>query len=313
MQQDQKCVRCLGCHNSRGCRFRDAVCHDCKRNGRIARACKGQKRFAEKHDSHRLASASEGEQSKPSTNLYQLSNVKAKQIREPIPKFTVTLKVEGKLLNFEVDSGAACSIISEQTYRETWARNSPALPQDVPRLRTCTGEGLRAVGSTQVRVRFMSKDCILPLVVMEGSGRNLLGRDWFKALHVRVSGIHHVREAVVLDTLSKIYDEVFAENIDEHRGAAVSLELKEDATLCFLKARPVPFVLKNAVEEETDKLVSQRVLEPTQHSHWATPVVIVKNRDGSIRLCGDYRGTVNLEAKAASCPLPTTAALFADL
>ncbi|XP_064470140.1 uncharacterized protein LOC135384888 [Ornithodoros turicata] len=240
----QGCGCCLGDHEAKDCGFKNAICNRCNKKGYIPRACKQQRGAPVAEDSHHLASGSDDERSSSSSELYQLNHVGDKLGRPDIPKFTVTLKVEGKRLNFEVDSGAACSIISEQTYRETWTRNPPELKKKTTCLRTWSGEGLRALGTTQVRVRFKTKDFILPLTVMRGTECNLLGRDWFRPLNIRVSGIHHVQDSSQLHTLLKKYETVFVGNIDGHKGAPVSLELKENAAPCFLKARPAPSLLE---------------------------------------------------------------------
>ncbi|KAG8186234.1 hypothetical protein JTE90_008761 [Oedothorax gibbosus] len=52
-------------------------------------------------------------------------------------------------------------------------------------------------------------------------------------------------------------------------------------------------------------MVHKGILESISSSEWATPVVPVVKRDGSIRLCGDYRCTVNKSVKPNTYPLPT--------
>ncbi|KAG8173528.1 hypothetical protein JTE90_014688 [Oedothorax gibbosus] len=52
-------------------------------------------------------------------------------------------------------------------------------------------------------------------------------------------------------------------------------------------------------------MVHKGILESISSSEWATPVVPVVKRDGSIMLCGDYRCTVNKSVKPYTYPLPT--------
>lgn len=80
----------------------------------------------------------------------------------------------------------------------------------------------------------------------------------------------------------------------------VKLELKDSVSSKFLRARPVPFALKERVEEEINRLTRQGITESIQHSERATPVVIILKKDGSTSLCGDYRSTVNEASTKAS-------------
>ena len=50
-----------------------------------------------------------------------------------------------------------------------------------------------------------------------------------------------------------------------------------------------------------------------QFSDWAAPIVPVLKQDGSVRICGDYKITVNQAAKTDSFPLPRIDDLFASL
>ena len=35
------------------------------------------------------------------------------------------------------------------------------------------------------------------------------------------------------------------------------------------------------------------VIEHVDHSEWAAPIVAIPKKDGSFRICGDYKVTVN--------------------
>ena len=55
------------------------------------------------------------------------------------------------------------------------------------------------------------------------------------------------------------------------------------------------------------------MIEPVQFSRWAAPIVPVLKQDGSLRICGDYKVTVNRAAKTDYFPLPRIDDLFASL
>lgn len=81
----------------------------------------------------------------------------------------------------------------------------------------------------------------------------------------------------------------------------------------FCIARPVPHALREKVDNELRRLESEGIIEPVQFSEWATPVVPVLKQNGSIRLCVDYKLTVNKAAKLDPYPLPRIEDLFARL
>ena len=81
----------------------------------------------------------------------------------------------------------------------------------------------------------------------------------------------------------------------------------------FFKACSVRFALKAKVERELARLESLGIIIPVQHSKWAAPVVPVMKQDGTIRLCGVYRVTINKAVKVDAYPLYRVEDLFAAL
>ena len=60
-------------------------------------------------------------------------------------------------------------------------------------------------------------------------------------------------------------------------------------------------------------MVDQGVLQPVEYSEWAAPIVPVEKDDGSVRICDDYKMTINKESVCDNYPLPKTEDLFASL
>ena len=92
-----------------------------------------------------------------------------------------------------------------------------------------------------------------------------------------------------------------------------SLQLKNNAKPLFCKHRPVPFVLKESIGKEFDRLKKDGILKKVNNSVWAAPLVPVPKSDGQIRLCGDYKATVNQSFQVDQYPLPKPDDLFALL
>ena len=80
-----------------------------------------------------------------------------------------------------------------------------------------------------------------------------------------------------------------------------------------MKARPVPYALKAKVEKELDRLQSEGIISPVEFIEWAAPIVAVVKQDGSVRIRGDYKCTVNQVSKLDNYPIPKTEDLLATL
>ena len=70
----------------------------------------------------------------------------------------------------------------------------------------------------------------------------------------------------------------------------------------YLSARRIPFVLRGLVDDMIEDMLAQNIIQPS-HSPWASPVVLVKKKDGSMRFCVDYR-CLNSVTKRDVHPLP---------
>lgn len=318
-KKKQRCWRCNALHNPDTCKFQTVSCNYCKKRGHIEKACLKKRKEAKTSNSieypqqgtSTAASAPVSTQQDSSdVALYELNTVTNAFSTQ---KVMTRLRVHGKFLDFEVDSGAACTLISEVTFKATWTDDRPRLQTDNMLLRTWSGQSLRVLGCATVIVTHGNKTMTLPLVVIKGAGCNLLGRNWFPHLGIQITGINDVSGDELVSKLLDKYQSVFDEDISGHIGPAVQLDLVEGAKPKFLKARPVPFALRSAVEAELDRLQSQGIIEPAQHSDWATPLVLVRKKNGSLRICGDYRCTVNQVSKKTDYPLPSTDEVLSHL
>ncbi|XP_063837227.1 uncharacterized protein K02A2.6-like [Ostrinia nubilalis] len=226
------------------------------------------------------------------------------------PPITADLLIDGASINMEIDSGASRTIMPEETYKKLWYTPPPLKSTDV-KLVTWTRDPLKVLGATHVRARLGNKEAQCELLVVSGKGPCLLGRNWFEALGLEISGICWSDGEV--DNLVRQFPDLFKETLGEYKGPAISLHVRADANPRYLKARPVPFPLKHQVEEELRRMIDAGVLTPVRHSDWATPLRLVKKDDGSLRICGDYRSTVNPAIEVDTYPLPAAVESFVKL
>ncbi|XP_064462350.1 uncharacterized protein K02A2.6-like [Ornithodoros turicata] len=141
----------------------------------------------------------------------------------------------------------------------------------------------------------------------------LMGRNWLTEVRLDWNTISHIREGDPENRFTK-YKNVFEKSFGNIRGYTGTLTLKENVRPVLCKARTVPFALREKVDDELRTMENDGILYRVQTSDWATPLVIVpKKESNKIRLCGDYRVTVNPYLKVNDYPLPLPEDVFANL
>ena len=214
--------------------------------------------------------------------------------------------------NFEIDTGATRSIISEETYNQL--RDKVELKSSKAVLSTYTGERISVAGEVMVPVKYQDQQYCLPAIVVKGPGPNLLGRDWLQVVKLNWQNIFKIQEEnPQLQSILDAHGDVFSEGLGTLKGTTAKIYVDPEATPKFMKARLVPYALKAKVELELDRLQRENIISPIEFSEWAAPIVPVVKQDGSVRICGDYKGTVNQVSKLDNYPIPKTEDLLATL
>ncbi|KAH7699215.1 gagpol and env protein precursor, partial [Aphelenchoides avenae] len=75
--------------------------------------------------------------------------------------------------------------------------------------------------------------------------------------------------------------------------------------------RPVPLALRKPLKEMLEQYRQMGVIKPSR-SDWSSPVVLVRKKDGSIRMCVDYR-RLNKVIKLSQYPMPNINVMLQSL
>ena len=84
-----------------------------------------------------------------------------------------------------------------------------------------------------------------------------------------------------------------------------------DAAPIRQKPYRIPYSQRDVVKKELDEMLEANVIRPST-SPWASPVVLVKIKDGSVRFCVDYQ-KLNQEAKFNAYPMPRMEEIFENI
>ena len=256
--------------------------------------------------------------SSPSTSLRQPSS--PQEGDETYTLFTtvgggkpllLTVNVNKVDIQMELDTGAAVSVMSEITY-VSFFRSIPLQPSSLL-LKSYTGDPITVHGTFDVQVAHAGQDLSLPLVVVQGNGANLFGRNWLNVIKLDWGSIHSTLATPPVDTLISKHANLFCSQLGTLEGTNATIWVDPQFPPQFFKPCPVPYCLKMKVEQELECLLSLDIIKPVKFSDWSAPIVLVVKQDGTIRICGDYKVTDNRASKIKTYPLPRIDDLFAAL
>ena len=103
---------------------------------------------------------------------------------------------------------------------------------------------------------------------------------------------------------------VFKDELGLVKNVAAKLLVDPEVSPRFYRPRSVPHAMRPKIEQELQRLEKNGIIESVQFADWAAPIVPVLKRDGAVRICGDYKLTVNRAAKLDTYPLPRVDDLY---
>ncbi|CAG2255790.1 Retrovirus-related Pol polyprotein from transposon 17.6,Retrovirus-related Pol polyprotein from transposon 297 [Mytilus edulis] len=106
-------------------------------------------------------------------------------------------------------------------------------------------------------------------------------------------------------SLVQEYESLFAEtDSDLGKTSLVKHEIETGNARPFKEPpRRTPFHLSKVVNDNIDKMLENKVIEPS-HSPWAAGIVLVKKKDDTYRFCVDYRKLNSVTINKDAYPLP---------
>ena len=319
------CTRCLRRHHPESCPFRTKQCFRCGRTGHIRAVCS---RWTQQQlhqlegdgepvvDAETLRHEHGGDYQREATSVpedevYSLFHLQP-ELGKRRPPLLVDLILDGQPVKMEVDTGAAVSVCSAADFKRLWPDCGPVLQPCSVQLKTYSEEPIAVLGQVEVDIDYAGQSARLPLVVVDGSGPCLFGRNWLEYIRLDWPAICQVRSQTLggpqtrrVDDIIREFPDVFKEELGCYTGGEVSIDVDPGVQPRFFRSRTVPLAYREEVDAQLEKGIKDGLWEPVRHSKWAAPLVVVpKDGGSSVRICGDYRLTVNKAAHVEQYPLP---------
>ena len=176
--------------------------------------------------------------------------------------YKIPLKINDRFIEFEIDTGAGRTIISENIYRDN-LKHIPLVRTAIT-LKTYSGENLKVIGKIKILVTLRLEVTVVEeyIYIVGGNGPTLLGRDKLSKIMLDWSTVYRVKDiSGRLDELKTRYNGLFSEKIGMLTGFKAKIHVQPDAAPKFRKPRKVGRALLWYYRKPTDKFLFAAILK----------------------------------------------------
>lgn len=330
--RDVKCYCCGGPnHWAKNCFYRRKRCDTCGETRHLKTMCgkrdpQGRRALKllvsqEETDEDSTEDTASQDSEKEEDNFLHIGVDSVKEKGEAVPML-LQVVVAGVKVKIEVDTGTFVTVMSLAEHQELLGK--VPLKETDKILRTYGNKKLTPAGKLErVRVQYGDTEAKLDLYIMQENGPTLVGRQWLAALHEwpfklrklgeNSSQINKIKVESIKTALMQQYPRLFDNNVGQYNRGVLKLKLKDGARPVARKAHHTPVALKNKVERELDRLEKLGHIEKVEASKWATSIVPVIKDDKSVRICGNFKLTVNPQLVIDRHPIPLIEEIFLGL
>ncbi|XP_065199099.1 uncharacterized protein K02A2.6-like [Sycon ciliatum] len=304
-------VSCYSCgrkgHKSgdASCPAKGQACRKCGKTGHFAKCCKSGS--ASQTAAHHVREVTDYEVS----DSFRVGQVSA---GKPTSNMLITtVQINGTPLDLEVDTGSMYTLVPQDVWEQHWTH--VALRECSVRLKTYNGSVLPIVGEADVDVRYSAQNVRARVIVVREGSHPLLGRDWLSQLRLDWQSMFNRVNATAASepAAEDAYPEVFRDGLGKVSDREAEIYLNDGATPKCCNPRPVPFALRPAVNKELDRLEQEGIIKPVKSAEWASPIVIVRKQNRDIRMCADFKVTINPHINSKLHPIPNPNDLLSQI
>ena len=186
-KQSKPCWRCGGeFHRPEVCRYKTETCYNCDKIGHISRMCKKPKqRTNVRTNIKKVTCESSTDESCSDINVINSKTLEDTEVYkiEPVAKTPIRIQVKSNsnIAEMELDTGAGVTVVGVDFWKNVLGH--PKLDPVRIKLVSYSGHELKVRGMLNAKVEVHKNSDTAPIIVAEGQGTPLLGRNWLHLIN----------------------------------------------------------------------------------------------------------------------------------
>ena len=141
------CGRCGRQHGDAPCPAMGKVCRKCNAKNHFEKMCRTKKKVANRSHKQRVNTVDDSDSS---DTEYFVGTINQKDIRAVLTGWYKTIEVEEVKVNFQLDTGAKCNIISHRVFKTLSRVSDKKMTKSRARLTLYSGHHIKTQGTTNL-------------------------------------------------------------------------------------------------------------------------------------------------------------------
>lgn len=311
-QRSKRDIKCYGCGKMGHTKMECRSCWTCKKYGHSSRKCNNKKVNTVEERRDQQDPNANGSSSTLFINSINSLNDSGseKMYLKCIFLGEASGGEDDVAVNCECDSGSVYTIINKTVWENL---GKPKLGSNKAEISSASGHPINMLGEfkctvvageikTEISCLVADSSCLG--VLLGTRALDKLVPKWRNGF--REAGCHNTMAGTHDAFLKQVrvkFPNIFDGNTKPVKNVRVGLKMR-GAEPVLARPYDVPPALAKRIRAELDRLCKEGVLYPVEDTEWASPMVTVIKKDGSVRICIDPSKTLNPHLINDHFPLP---------
>lgn len=270
------CHRCGTKHAPRKCPAYGKACTACGVMGHFAKKCRSKNKSKKEMGNKKVNEIYKETSSEEEQDLY-LHEVRVSSLLNNTD-WIQSIKFKNKCIKFKLDTGAQCNVLTLDLANKINAKIETSRTKN---LVSYSGHKIKVKGEINIQGQINGIDAILNFKIIEENQFPILGKETCQKYNLLV------RPETSMMTHSLQIDEQIFKGLGCLKDFKYDIDLVGNAKFEIIPPRKIPHSIKKDVQEELNKMVEMKVIEPTtEPTPVVSPMVIVR-KNNKLRICID--------------------------